>query len=141
MKGDMDRRSESSKREHWFLRLNAWVYRRCMCVYPIGAPFASIERAAEIAAKRVTRLNEQRAQLEKEELHPSGNAIVVFNDDAGADNMLRDFESRLSSSMISKVLSPTFLHIFHVITGASPFSRHHCGCCCCLAASRMVCQW
>lgn len=93
-------------------RLNRWAYTRYMCLWH------SPEEAYKRAQDKWKQLQKEERELEEQELEPTGNAIIVFNDEESAQNMLWDYERRLSSNVLGKLLTPGMKRAFHVLTGA-----------------------
>jgi hypothetical protein len=113
---DRKEAATASTRPSLFTLVNNWIYRRCMCSLS-SLSSLSLDRAHDVAAARVKQLTEERIALEQRPLEPTGKAIVVFNDEVSARNMVWEYESRLSSSLLSKIATPEMVLTFHVLTG------------------------
>jgi hypothetical protein len=120
---DRDDRKASGTKQGLVARLNSWVYRVCISYYnllpaSIMRPLIGLNSAYKAAEEHMKSFTKQKEQFEKEDLQPSGNAIIVFNDETSAQNMLWDYESHASSTAFSKLVSPGFARGFNVVTGA-----------------------
>lgn len=60
---------------------------------------------------------EHRAALQEEPLVPTGNAIIVFNEESAAKRMLADFKSA-EMAAVGALISPNFARGLHIMTGA-----------------------
>lgn len=104
-----------------------WVYKRFIC------RLRSPEAAKVSAEKAVRRLEEKNEALERAELKPTGLAIVVFNYEQHAKNLLRD-HNRLPA-LASSLFTYDFLRRFHQLTRARPMClRSICACVACACA-------
>lgn len=113
---DHDDRVSRGDKESWVRRLNCWFYVRNLCWW---RSLDETEKAAEAAGKAIGTKQEE---LQEKELEATGNAIIVFNDETSANNMVLEFENRLSSigSTAVRFFSPHIVRAFHVATGALP---------------------
>ena len=88
-----------------------WVYKRFVC-----GPFSPAHAKAR-SEKAMRRVEDKCERLEKAELRPTGLAIVVFNYEIHAKNMLRD-HNRLPA-FASTLFTYDFMRRFHQLTSTA----------------------
>jgi hypothetical protein len=116
----------SHSQRTWFQKLNSFVYVRCILIYSLQLPglWLSLKDAKVKADEWKVKAQKQKDELEQEGLEPTGNAILVFNEERSALNMAWDYDHRLSNSLLSRCLSPSVQRAFHVATCAILHAMH-----------------
>jgi hypothetical protein len=109
----------------WF-----WVYRRSVCC------LASPHSGYESKKKTIQKLTAKLEAVESEGLQTTNHAIVVFNYERHAKNMLRDHE-RIARTLRGTT-TPSSVRTFHRITGARALPRPRAAGCKPLSCTRRV---
>ena len=88
----------------------AFIYRRAVC------SFRSAEGAAKHTARSLDKLKDALQQEETKGLQPTGYAIIVFNYERHAKNMLLDHERM--ARVVRGLVTPSGIRTFHRMTCA-----------------------
>jgi hypothetical protein len=89
----------------WF-----WTYRRFIC------GLRSPEKAHEKQQEQLVKLSNKLVEVENEGLKPTGHAVVVFNYERHAKNILRDHERMARGTR--GLFHPGTVRTFHRLTSA-----------------------